>query len=78
MTVGKRNRPVGRPRKSLKKKAPDSRPSTSMDTTKVKQRMHRMYSVGQKDGVAHYARHHGVHAAAQHYGVAHKNGLSSM
>lgn len=83
ISVGKRKRPVGRPRKSgcEKKRVPvaletpcesDPRPCTSASIT-GKRRIHKMYSRGQKNKVACYARHHGVRAAGRRYGVAHKN-----
>ena len=89
LVVGKRKRPVGRPKKAetARKEAPKSKLveySSSSDSeepgeaskcssTPKKKCIHRMYSRGQKDKVAYYARHHGVRRAARHYGVHHKN-----
>ena len=38
-----------------------------------KNRMHRMYSSGQKHKVACYARQHGIRSAARHYNIHHRN-----
>ena len=84
MVIGKRKRPVGRPRKA----PPPKRPAKLVDyssssqeeptdecnkSTTNKKRIHRMYSMKQKKKVAYYARHHGICKASRHFGVHHKN-----
>ena len=43
------------------------------DAPVKKKQLHKMYSRKQKSAVALYARHHGIRAAARHFGVHHKN-----
>ena len=84
MVIGKRKRPVGRPRKA----PPPKRPAKLVDyssssqeeptdecneSTTNKKKIHRMYSTKQKKKVAYYARHHGIRKASRHFGVHHKN-----
>ena len=78
--IGKRKRPVGRPRKlapataaQLAKLVPyssseDEESSSECNTTK-KKCIHRMYTRGQKNKVAYYARHHGNRKASRHFGI---------
>ena len=84
IVIGKRKRPVGRPRKApLPKRlaklvdyssSSQEEPSDERDEPATsKKRMHRMYSVEQKKKVAYYARHHGIRKASRRFGVHHKN-----
>ena len=76
-------RPVGRPRKKQAipevqpvnihtDQEPSVVPSPAGPSSKCRT-IHRMYSRGQKNKIAYYARQHGIRAAARHYGVHHRN-----
>ena len=76
--------PVGRPRKKVHEvqpvhvskdqvsSKPLAGPSPAGQSSKCRT-IHKMYSRGQKNKIAYYARHHGIRAAVRHYGVHHRN-----